>query len=167
MKKEIKLGMTVRDKVTGLKGTASLFAELLSGTRQIAIQPSGKGTDYPEGRYIDDHLIEYIDDGVSRIVPPIDNSVTIRLGQKVRDIVSGFEGIAVEKLIYQNGCVHFTVQPKGKMKEEIPESISLDHKRLEVAGVGILPKIAKAKPRRNTKKPPGGPSRSMNSIRTA
>lgn len=35
----------------------------------------------------------------------------IKLGNKVKDIVSGFTGIATAKVVYLNGCVQFCVNP--------------------------------------------------------
>jgi hypothetical protein len=59
----------------------------------------------------------------------------IKLGQKVRDAITGFEGIATAKVEYINGCVQFGIQPQatdGKM----PESVYLDHQRLVAVGDG-------------------------------
>ncbi len=43
----------------------------------------------------------------------------IKLGQKVRDKITGFEGIATSKVEYINGCIQFCIRPKidkdGKM----------------------------------------------------
>ncbi len=36
----------------------------------------------------------------------------IKLGQKVKDVVTGFTGIAVAKCIYLNGCVQFQIVPR-------------------------------------------------------
>lgn len=44
----------------------------------------------------------------------------IELGQKVRDRVTGFEGITTARVQYLNGCVQFCVKPRaldGKMLE--------------------------------------------------
>ena len=60
----------------------------------------------------------------------------IKLGQKVRDKVTGFEGIATAKVIYLNGCVQFCVKPKavdGKMRE----GEYIDDGQLEVMGNGV------------------------------
>lgn len=43
------------------------------------------------------------------------------LGQRVKDIVTGFEGITTAQVIYLNGCIQYCVKPKvggdGKMRE--------------------------------------------------
>jgi len=37
----------------------------------------------------------------------------MKLGDKVTDSITGFEGIAVARCIYLNGCVSVEVQPEG------------------------------------------------------
>lgn len=41
----------------------------------------------------------------------------VELGKKYRDIVTGFEGIAVSRHEYLNGCIRFSIQPQ-KIKED-------------------------------------------------
>jgi len=36
----------------------------------------------------------------------------IKLGEKVRDEITGFEGIAIARIEYLNGCVRYEVKPK-------------------------------------------------------
>jgi len=40
----------------------------------------------------------------------------IELGQKVKDSITGFEGIAVAKAIYLNGCISYQVESQ-KLKD--------------------------------------------------
>jgi len=59
----------------------------------------------------------------------------IKLGDKVRDINTGFTGIAIAKTEFQNGCVQFCVSPPcGKDKSKMPEPVDLDIEQLEVVG---------------------------------
>ncbi len=37
----------------------------------------------------------------------------INLGDKVKDTITDFEGTAVAKIIYLNGCIRYEVKPKG------------------------------------------------------
>jgi hypothetical protein len=60
----------------------------------------------------------------------------IKLGQKVRDIVTGLEGIATAKCEYLNGCVQFGITPLST-DNKYPETHYLDYKQLEVAGEGV------------------------------
>jgi hypothetical protein len=36
----------------------------------------------------------------------------IKLGSKVRDVITGLEGIAICRAVWLNGCVRITVQPQ-------------------------------------------------------
>lgn len=61
-----------------------------------------------------------------------------KLGVQLRDIVTGFEGIATGRIEYLNGCIQFLVQPVGVTdKGERKEGVWIDHQQLEVIGAGI------------------------------
>lgn len=60
----------------------------------------------------------------------------IRLGDKVRDRVSGWEGIAVARYQYLNGCVRYSVA--GADKESKPDEYVFDTQQLEVVVEGFL-----------------------------
>ena len=62
----------------------------------------------------------------------------IKLGQKVRDKVTGLTGIVIAKVEYMNGCVQFCIKPKIKANEnKIPEGEYIDEGQLEIVGKGI------------------------------
>lgn len=67
----------------------------------------------------------------------------IKLGNKVRDKVSGFVGIAVARTEFLNGCVQYSVQPKAGKDNKVPEEVGIDVESLEV----IEPKKVKIKKR--------------------
>lgn len=57
----------------------------------------------------------------------------IELGDKVRCKYSGFEGIAVAKTIFINGCVQYLVLPRwNKVKDGLIQEQSIDSQSLEV-----------------------------------
>lgn len=56
----------------------------------------------------------------------------IKLGCKVRDTVSGFEGIVVARVEYLNGCTQCAVLPKIGEDGKMPTAEYIDHQRLEV-----------------------------------
>ena len=55
----------------------------------------------------------------------------IELGQKVKDRITGFKGIAVAKIEYLNGCIRYQIQPKKDKEGKIPESEWIDEQQLE------------------------------------
>ena len=74
----------------------------------------------------------------------------IQLGQEVKDIVSGFIGIAVGRHEYLQGCTRITVQPPVGKDKKLPESATFDEPQIEVIG---KKKIVLAHGRKDT----GGP----------
>lgn len=56
----------------------------------------------------------------------------IKLGDKVRDKITGFTGIVVAKTEYINGCIQYNVAPKVGKDNKILEDISIDEQCLEV-----------------------------------
>jgi hypothetical protein len=62
----------------------------------------------------------------------------IKLGNKVRDRVTGFEGIAIAKCEYLNGCVQWGIRPpQGEKKDAYPEAMYIDSQQVEFVDQGI------------------------------
>ena len=55
----------------------------------------------------------------------------IKLGDKVRDKVSGFVGIAVARTEFLNGCIQWSVIPKAGKDGKMPEEVGIDSGSLE------------------------------------
>ncbi len=56
----------------------------------------------------------------------------LKLGQKVKDIITGFEGIAVSRVEYLTGCAQIGVTPSVGNDGKIPDTQYFDHTRLVV-----------------------------------
>lgn len=80
--------------------------------------------------------------------------INIELGSRAKDIVTSFEGIAIAKCIYMNGCVRYEVQPQGLKDNKPIETLWIDESQLIVKGI-----IATKK-----SKEPGGPGSIPNEI---
>jgi len=74
----------------------------------------------------------------------------IELGDKVKDINTGFVGIVTARTEFLNGCVQFNVIPRVK-ENKMPEEMSIDRECLVVIKKKLKPK---EKPDSN-----GGPMR--------
>ncbi len=59
------------------------------------------------------------------------NDRYFRLGAKLRDKVSGVEGVAVARHEFIAGCVQYTIQPKAKDDGTLPDALNFDAERLE------------------------------------
>ena len=56
----------------------------------------------------------------------------IELGKKVKDKITGLEGIAVSKCIYLNSCIQYAIQAKIDKDGKIPDEKWIDEKQLEI-----------------------------------
>lgn len=68
--------------------------------------------------------------------------MTIKLGDKVKDQVTGLEGIAIGTTQWLTGCARITVQPPMGKDGKIPEMQSFDETQLVCVKAGAV-KIAK------------------------
>lgn len=81
----------------------------------------------------------------------------VSLGDEVRDVISGFQGIAVARTDWIHGCIRINVQPAVDSEGKLPESVSFDEPQLEVITAAQVGENKKAI------KDPGGPiTRGMN-----
>ena len=69
----------------------------------------------------------------------------IKLGEKVKDVVSNFVGIAVARTEWLYGCSRIEVVPKVKKNNEKVEGIWFDEDGLVTIGEGVNKKQKKAK----------------------
>lgn len=63
--------------------------------------------------------------------------MSIVLGSKVKDKVSGYSGIAIARHEFLNGCVRYSVQDKINKDGKLPEEKWFDEGQLEVVGKGV------------------------------
>ncbi len=93
----------------------------------------------------------------------------IMLGSKVKDVVSGFEGIAVAEYNFLYGCSRYCVQPSMDKDGKLPDNQTFDEPQLKVVSkpsvemTKSLDGVLNTKPKTKTKtkakpKRPGGPS---------
>lgn len=82
---------------------------------------------------------------------------TRQLGDKMKDVVTGFEGIATGYVRYLTGCHQFLLAPKVKKDGNFMESQWFDESRLTVVAPNevSLPKVGKADEDKGFPEPPG------------
>jgi hypothetical protein len=62
----------------------------------------------------------------------------IQLGNEVKSVISGFRGIAINRLEYLNGCIQFCVKPQGLNKDGTEKTgVYFDEEQLKVVGPGV------------------------------
>lgn len=62
----------------------------------------------------------------------------IVLGDKVKDSVSGFQGIAVSRHTYLQGCDRITVQPPIDKDGKHPDAMSFDEPQLLIVKASVV-----------------------------
>lgn len=131
---KIKLGMEVEDLSSGLKGIVDAKTYSMYGSLRVSVQPRGDGSELKSGWIIDAVSVKVINDKpIIEVREPSEDESPIKLGDKVRCTVTGFEGIAINRVVYLNGCVHFTIQEKYKkdgMVQQEPPTFKQSEKAL-------------------------------------
>jgi hypothetical protein len=64
------------------------------------------------------------------------------LGAKVKDIVSGFEGIVTGRCDYLTGCNNYGVNPQQVKDGKPMGAVWLDENKLEKIGDGLIGKVS-------------------------
>lgn len=62
----------------------------------------------------------------------------IKLGQRVKEKVTGYEGIAVSATVFLQGCRRIEVQAPANKDGTVPDAYAFDEPLLEVIDNGIL-----------------------------
>ena len=92
--------------------------------------------------------------------------MTIELGDRVEDRITGLSGIVVVKSEYMNGCRRFGVQPEKLAKDgTIPKDEWFDEPSLIVVQKGVHTVIPMGRVEPTPRRYAGGPSRSGDRMR--
>lgn len=84
--------------------------------------------------------------------------MTIKLGQKVRDRITGFIGIAIARTEWINGCIRIAVQAPVDKDGKHTDALSFDEPQVEVLDAqNILAVPEEAQHKAAKKKAVGGP----------
>ena len=63
--------------------------------------------------------------------------MSIKLGDRVVDIVTGFTGVVISRIEYINGCIQFGVKPKAD-KTGMKSAEYIDEKELKIVGKPVV-----------------------------
>jgi len=135
----IKLGSTVKDMISGFEGVAIARSEWLYGCNRIVVESNrlkdGKPTD---GQWFDEQRIETIEENTILCDEPKDCAV--QLGNKVKDSLTGFQGVAIAKTVWSSGAVTISVEPTKLQENGQPiDSQAFDVYRLEIVSEPAIP----------------------------
>jgi len=76
----------------------------------------------------------------------------VKLGTRMRDTVTDFEGIAIARVEFLNGCIQYMLKPKIDKEGKSQDAIAVDSQQLIIIDDGILTPEKKIE----EKKPIGG-----------
>ena len=139
----IELGSLVTDAASGTKGMVTLLAIDLDGSRNYCFQPTGldKETKQPLQAY---WLVGARFKGGKRVLEP-DLPFEL-LGTEAEDMATPFKGTAVTLTIFMSGCLHVTLQPKGKIENGgMIKAHDFDIRRLKGPAIKKMTEAEKAK----------------------
>jgi hypothetical protein len=118
---DIKLGIEIRDKLTGLEGIIVSRGEYNSGMIQFGVQPISKDGKFEDAYMHDWQGFDYVGPGIAdRVIEPTPH--TFNLNDKVKDLDSNIAGVIVLLSTHLNGCttarICYTTKD-GKVSETI------------------------------------------------
>ena len=126
----------------------------------VAIVPKakeGEGT-YPTGINLDEGQLEVVDAGISSIT--VDPKVpTVKLGEKVEDLVTGQKGIATLETVFINGCTYYAVTYVDE--KNVTRELFVGAERVKKVSSGVTKSLENNQTPSPTGKKPGGPSTPM------
>jgi hypothetical protein len=141
----VKLGVIAKDLVTGFTGLVTAYAVHLSNCDRAILTPRELKDDGTpkEGFWFDVTHLEFVEGTDVPITSPVCN--TIRNGDNVKHVNTGFKGLVVGVNTWINGCVRIGVQSPELIKGSMLEDTWLPCQELEVIEVQKVAEPAKEK----------------------
>lgn len=123
----IKLDQKVTDGITGFEGVATSITQFLYGCTHIHVVSNKLKDGAIHQEWIDEVRLDKTCMDNPRPLHPI-------LGKKVRDSITGFEGIATARQEQLNGCVRIAVTSKKERSKDdgAPLELWFDEQRLGI-----------------------------------
>lgn len=160
------LGDTVKDRITGITGVITGYYFHLSGCQYIETTPPVEegATKLPDTNYGPEERYELVDKaivGENGKVPDI-SDCHVKLGDEVKDSMSGLKGHATMLTIPLFGVGRVAIEPPLGKDGKLPDATFFDEQRVEVIKPKAPP-VAEAMP--ETRKTRGcNPARVPNNI---
>lgn len=127
----IPLGSRVEDIITGFKGVVTARTVWLYGCSRYAVESE----ELTEGKlvdpmFFDEQRITQIGESKLNVVPSKEHN--IQLGNKVKDRITGFTGVAVGITNWSSGNVTVTIEPTMLKDGKPVDSCGFDVHRVEL-----------------------------------
>ena len=155
------LGDRVRDVVTKFEGIAVGVTNWMHGCDRVSVEPETLDDDgQPQSKQtFDSHRMEVVERGVH--TPSTIRTNDIPLGSKVRERITGFEGVATGRTTWLSGNEDYIIEPDKLDEKGQPGMVqAYEGHRLTVVKEQPVPTAASA-----DKTKPGGPQRGEYAMR--
>lgn len=159
VRRDVKLGQTATDIVTGFTGIVNCMSHEIDGTLLVGVQPCKLDGEKPAEAYEFD--IERLRIGGEPAILPDSNTVrpTITLGAKYRDKITGFEGYAIRVIDFLGGCTRISLSQEVDKDGKLVDAAHFPIERVEMVDTGKSETV--------TPKPTGGPGDGQRSVSRA
>jgi hypothetical protein len=143
----LKLGCIAKDKITGFQGVVTAHSRMLTNVDRWTLQPQAVKDGKPiASKSFDEGQLVFVEDTTIRVTPVERPDEPVEMGDTVRLLISGLEGVVTAITTWSEGCVILQVQPR-----ELHEGLPVDALGADERSVDI---IQRAKP-----KPEAAPAR--------
>lgn len=142
MTAKFKLGHRVRDKLTGIEGTVVAYVFHLSGCQYIEAEPDPVDGKRSEIVYLPEERWDLISEGYEDAREADISNCHIKLGNEVKDTLTGFSGHATMILVPLYGVARIAVEPTTVKNGKMEEAIFFDEQRIEVVKPKAPPEAA-------------------------
>lgn len=114
----MKLGQTVKDKITGFEGIVDCISVWMHGTDRIEVQPRELKDGQPQMSHsFDDTQVEIIDE--TQLVKAEVPKERFTMGDKLTDPITDFEGVYTGRATHLNGCARVFIVSKQNKEGKI------------------------------------------------
>jgi hypothetical protein len=142
----IEPGQKVRNRISGIEGYVAMRTENLSGWVWLHVQPpvdDAKASEEPKIVSGDECEWEAIEGSVPRLDAPRVPEARFELGQRVKDKITGFKGIATSRTEHLNRCWSYDVQAEKLRKDSKATGAfeTFQSNRLELVDDGLFTRI--------------------------
>lgn len=133
MSKQIELGVIAKDTITGFQGVVVCHSTFLGNCPRYTLRPREVKDGKPVApQAFDNTRLAFVESTTLKVLHPTRPDEQVELGDRVRDAITGLEGIATSLHIYIDGCSHVGIQPR-ELKDGVPVEVSyMDEKDLTV-----------------------------------
>lgn len=156
---DIKLGQSVREKVTGFEGVIVTISHEVDGSVLMGVQPRVLVDGKPQEAWeFDIERLEALDAVAILNLAGEDQKASMKLGAIYRDRVTGMVGTAVRLVEFLGGCNRITLRPKVDKDGKLVDGVMIPMEQAELVDEG--PAVVAEK----KKTPTGGPGTSERRI---